>query len=1102
MRWWLPMLLVLAACPRVERDRCDGVDCGAGRCLVDRGSATCVCDSGFVAEGLACNAIDACSTEVCAVTGARCIVENGAPSCQCPSDRVLDRGACVPRSPCLPNPCTDARMLCDVVANAARCSCPPGFVPEGSACSQTAVWSCEDQHQEAGVDQAEPDECPALASPIALGVELPRSIFGAGDSDWFSVPTVARAIMHVEVHGEVALLLEIFDADGLRVLAADTHALHDASVDFVAPAAVAFVRVRALSAAETGAYTLAASQLGFDDFTDDATLAVGVSPSTMLEGDVQFSGDRDRVWLELPGQTAVWVELVSQSALTLELTRDDGASHRISNGESMRVTAPTDARWLLTVAGRSALDVGAYRVNLTIAGADDHSDTPAFATVIRVDGQSLPGELEDARDLDAWTFTATAPHVYRVRWRALTGNSLQAVDVLDANGGAIVRSQSGASQLAFKARVTEPVSLVVRDAMTDDQPGHYTLAVDDLGLDDFPDDEANARSAALGVPIVGRLDFLDDLDVFAVDIPPGHVLRAQVSSLQSPGASVAVIDPRRNMSPRGESAALLVDTAGTSFVVVRGSSNELVNYTLAITDDGADDHGDTPATATRVPLGTQIVGRTSYASDVDLLAFTPTVGHVYRLDSSLPLPTTNLAALDPTLAQRSFTWWTAPQFFASVGGTWFVRVTAPPLGSWTVQIIDLGLEDHSEDTSSATLLTIGARQRGVLGFDGDRDTFVFDAEAQRIYTATVDAGITDFSLAQLDASGAVRLETRSAQGTMTFSAESAGPAWLMVRNTLPQLVPYELSVTRGGLDDFPNSAANAVAISRATDVAGQLDFGTDVDAFRVPLVAGHHHRIRCDAGASICALTLTDLAGLELRSSDSGGNVVDEFCRGSTALAEVVVLVNGLQFTGSYVLRVDDLGPDDVGDDAASAERLVRGVTVNRAFETPADVDAFVIAANASEVLHVDCLDCAVSVVTPSGARIANALPGFRAASAGDYVLFVSGQGPYALTVSPRPDDHGDDAAHATPITLSVLNLGRTDYTGDVDAFSLSLAIGDRVYFEPAVRCTTQLRNPNDAVVPISGITPVFITATLTGQYTFLVRNCLTPGDFEFSVQP
>jgi hypothetical protein len=142
---------VFAACgdDKKQADPCEGVTCSDhGSCVDTDNAATCACDAGYSADGLACVDVDECAdgTDDCGV-GALCTNTGGTFTCACDVGHSGDGKTCVfDGVECDPtaadNDCEDACVPVDgggVCADACdtAATCPAG-------------WRCDPDHPTAG----------------------------------------------------------------------------------------------------------------------------------------------------------------------------------------------------------------------------------------------------------------------------------------------------------------------------------------------------------------------------------------------------------------------------------------------------------------------------------------------------------------------------------------------------------------------------------------------------------------------------------------------------------------------------------------------------------------------------------------------------------------------------------------------------------------------------------------------------------------------------------------------------------------------------------------------------------------------------------------
>ncbi|MBI5477335.1 MAG: hypothetical protein HY906_00680 [Deltaproteobacteria bacterium] len=156
-------LLVASGCG--GGDACEGVACsGQGTCVVSAGSAACLCDPGYVADGLACVA-DPCRPSPC-VHGsctrsgatAVCVCDAGYADARCSTCAPgyhVDGLFCVVGSACAADPCVYG--TCRSIGGEAACECSMGYT--GPFCDECASGYMPRDLQCVSVTACDPDPC-------------------------------------------------------------------------------------------------------------------------------------------------------------------------------------------------------------------------------------------------------------------------------------------------------------------------------------------------------------------------------------------------------------------------------------------------------------------------------------------------------------------------------------------------------------------------------------------------------------------------------------------------------------------------------------------------------------------------------------------------------------------------------------------------------------------------------------------------------------------------------------------------------------------------------------------------------------------------------
>ena len=116
---------------------CEEETCsGQGICAIADDEAVCLCDAGFVADGLSCvAATDACEGETCSDNG-DCALVDGEAQCLCDEGFVSDGLSCVVAANACDGETCSSNGTCVVnpSSGSAFCACAAGYVASGLDC--------------------------------------------------------------------------------------------------------------------------------------------------------------------------------------------------------------------------------------------------------------------------------------------------------------------------------------------------------------------------------------------------------------------------------------------------------------------------------------------------------------------------------------------------------------------------------------------------------------------------------------------------------------------------------------------------------------------------------------------------------------------------------------------------------------------------------------------------------------------------------------------------------------------------------------------------------------------------------------------------------
>ena len=210
---------------------------------------------------------------------------------------------------------------------------------------------------------------------------------------------------------------------------------------------------------------------------------------------------------------------------------------------------------------------------------------------------------------------------------------------------------------------------------------------------------------------------------------------------------------------------------------------------------------------------------------------------------------------------------------------------------------------------------------------------------------------------------------------------------------------------------------------------------------------------------------LYDASGTQLASADQGGvgnaSKID-WVAPSAGTYYAAVRHFSSSSTGTYDLLVTEtVVMDDHGNDITSATSISVDTTYSSDIEVGGDIDffAFPVVKNNGYVLETTLgtlSDSFLHLYDGSGTQLASADQGgvgnaskisWVADSSGTYYAQVRGYsgsqfGTYGFSVTETVDDHGNDIASATPVSVNVSISGGIDVDGDIDFFSFPAQTG------------------------------------------------------------
>lgn len=382
------------------------------------------------------------------------------------------------------------------------------------------------------VEEAEPNNAQAEASPLTLGAGAKGSLDGETDVDWYRVQVDRDGTLDARVSGisGVDLMLEVFDGEGKSLAKSDRGpaTVVEGAPNLPVKAGTYFVTIGEFvkkrpakkkkkgKAAEepegrvgqSPAYELEVSlrsetETDFErEPNDDLEGAREVLLGDRFNGFVGWNGDRDLWKLSLEGFTTdytldVDVEGVPDIAFTLEILDGDG---KVVVKSKANKGAPIATRNIVPVTGEGAskyyyarisadrsnpIDAYVLRVSTRLVEPDEEmepNDEASQASALRPDGTQAEGRVRGfatAGDVDIYALSASASAQALDVWVTPSADfdaeiEVYVGDALVASGNA---GKLGTREelLAVPVAANAQVTVRVRGELADVAAGEYEL---------------------------------------------------------------------------------------------------------------------------------------------------------------------------------------------------------------------------------------------------------------------------------------------------------------------------------------------------------------------------------------------------------------------------------------------------------------------------------------------------------------------------------------------------------------------------------------------------------------------------------------------------
>jgi hypothetical protein len=310
----------------------------------------------------------------------------------------------------------------------------------------------------------------------------------------------------------------------------------------------------------------------------------------------------------------------------------------------------------------------------------------------------------------------------------------------------------------------------------------------------------------------------------------------------------------------------------------------------------ADDHGNSPLAATPIAIGGGLVSACLEAGgDLDYFFFQATAGRTYLLltshldegtDTVLYLFDTDGSTILRVDDDGGTGGGSRVEWAPLSAGTYFLMVrhaqATTGTGCYSLSASTLQVDDHGNDSLTATPLLVDGSAPGFLETADDVDVFFFSVEGGYSYAIELEKTSGD-GTARLDLLAGMADNVLAAAITngeparVTWEATASGVRFLAVRSD-GGTGGYRLSVDRSGyVDDFANSAATADDLNAlGLNARGRIEVVGDTDWLRFRAREGGAYRFVVSADGPIrAALVGLDGETVLEETSTIGGNGLD-----------------------------------------------------------------------------------------------------------------------------------------------------------------------------------------------------------------------------------
>ncbi|MCP5527885.1 MAG: PPC domain-containing protein [Verrucomicrobiales bacterium] len=243
-----------------------------------------------------------------------------------------------------------------------------------------------------------------------------------------------------------------------------------------------------------------------------------------------------------------------------------------------------------------------------------------------------------------------------------------------------------------------------------------------------------------------------------------------------------------------------------------------------------------------------------------------------------------------------------------------------------------GSDDHGDTPGAATSVSLGSSVGGVIESAGDIDYFEVSVSSSTTLTAYTTGSTDTYGYLYNAAGTQLASDDDSGEGynfALSYPV-TTGTYYVKVRHySSTGTGPYTLYVTTGGgggADDHGDTFAQATVVGMNSVTAGAINWGGDVDCFRVDLSAPGT-LTAYTTGTTDTYGYLYDAAGTQLAYNDDAGEGLNFHLTGVLTAGTYYVKVRhwSASSTGAYNLHLEFQHLDSDGDGLTDAEEALLG---------------------------------------------------------------------------------------------------------------------------------------------------------------------------------